>query len=155
MRSRRGLSVVETLIAITVLGVVTAAAMTTYASSMRHNADAGKRTQSAQLLNYLGRRVAGGDGGVLPGEAPRAWGYGELLTAFPELNASAQGFADPQFYRASVSNLGPVSLGAASATHYRIEVCTRASGDERCLRGDTLGPTPSSGSSTPALPGIN
>src|SRR5690606_34944777 len=64
-RSRRGLTVVEVLVALVVLGIVTAAVMTTYVSSMRNNADSGRRTQSAQLLNALGRRVAGADSVVL------------------------------------------------------------------------------------------
>ncbi len=152
--NQRGLTVIETLVAIAILGIVTATIMTTYISSIRHNADAGKRTQSAQVLNFLGRRVAGGDNGVLADATPQSWAYGELLTAFPELEQE-DGFANPEYYRASVTNLGEITLASASAVHYRIEVCTQAQGDERCVRGDTVGPAPSIAANPPPLPGIN
>jgi Tfp pilus assembly protein PilE len=159
MRSRArqlGLTVIETLVAITILGVVTAAVMTTYVSSMRNNADAGKRSQSAQVLNFLGRRVAGGESAVLAGKTPKSWDYGELLTAFPELRQE-EGFADPDHYRASVTNLGEISLASATAIHYRIEVCSHAQGSsgERCVQGDTAGPAPGDSVTTSGLPGIN
>jgi len=156
-RSRRGLTVVEVLVALVVLGIVTAAVMTTYVSSMRNNADSGRRTQSAQLLNALGRRVAGADSVVLaqPG-TPIAWDYGELSNDFPEL--TGEGISDPGNYRATVSNLGTITLASAETVHYQVEVCTRATGDaaERCLTGNTAGPPPGPVGSTPTtLPGIN
>lgn len=156
-RLRRGLTVVEVLVALVVLGIVTAAVMTTYVSSMRNNADAGRRTQSAQLLNALGRRVAGADSIVLaqPG-TPIAWDYGELANDFPEL--TGEGISDPGNYRATVSNLGTITLASAETVHYQVEVCTRATGDaaERCLTGNTAGPPPGPVGSTPTtLPGIN
>ena len=44
MRTRaRGLTVLEVLLAMVVLGIVTAAVMVTYVSSIRNNADAGRR----------------------------------------------------------------------------------------------------------------
>lgn len=153
---QHGLTVIETLVAITILGIVTAAVMTTYVSSMRNNADAGKRSQSAQVLNFLGRRVAGGESGVLASDDPKRWEYGELLTAFPELRQE-EGFANPDRYRATVTNLGEISLASASAVHYRIEVCARAQGSssERCVQGDTIGPAPGDSVTTSGLPGIN
>lgn len=151
-----GLTVIETLVAITILGIITAAVMTTYASSMRQNANAGKRTQSAQVLNFLGRRVAGGESAVLAGKTPKSWDYGELSAAFPELH-NEEGFANPDYYRATVTNLGEVSLSSASAIHYHIEVCTRTQGSstESCVQGDTAGPAPGGSGSASALPGIN
>ncbi len=157
--SRRilGLTVVEVLVALAVLGIVTAAITTTYISSIRNNSDAGMRTQSAQLLNGIGRRVAGAEGSVLPQSGtPLVLDYGEVGPAFPDL--SGDGYADPSRYRLTITNVGPVQLGGAEVTHYRIEVCVRAQGGgaERCLTGNTAGPDPSPPGDPPAqLPGIN
>lgn len=156
-RLRDGLTLVEVLVALVILGIVTAAVMTTYISSIRNNADAGRRTQSAQVLNAMGRRVAGSDSLVLAQSGtPLTWNYGEIPNDFPEL--SGEGIADPGLYRATVTNLGTITLGAAETIHYEVTVCTRATGDaaERCLTGNTAGPPPGPpGSSTGALPGIN
>lgn len=157
LRGSQGLTVVEALVAITILGIVTAAVMTAYVSSIRNNANAGQRTQSAQVLNFLGRRVAGGDNAVLADKTAKEWGYGDLLTAFPELDQE-DGFANPDLYRASVTNLGAITLAGASAVHYHVEVCARppGGGGESCVAGDTTGPVPNTASATPApLPGIN
>jgi len=154
---RHGLTVVEVLVALVVLGIVTAAVTTTYVSSMRNNADAGRRTQSAQLLNALGRRVAGADAVVLaqPG-TPLEWDYGALSNDFPEL--AGEGISDPALYRATITNVGAITLASAETVHYSIVVCTRATGEatERCVAGDTAGPPPGPEGETPAtLPGIN
>lgn len=152
-----GLTVVEVLVALAVLGIVTAAITTTYISSIRHNSDAGMRTQSAQLLNGIGRRVAGSEGFVLPqAGTPIVLDYGEVGDMFSDLEGD--GFADPDRHRLTITNLGAVTLGSAQVTHYQIEVCVRAQGSaaERCMVGNTAGPAPNPPGDPPApLPGIN
>ncbi len=151
-----GLTVVEVIIALVVIAIVTAAVVTTYVSSIRNNADAGRRTQSAQLLNSLGRRVAGADASVLaPEDSPLEWDYGELGASFPEL--TGDGVSEPGLYRATITNLGEVSLAGAAAVRYEIVVCTRATGEsgERCLTGYTAGVEPSEAAGGGGLPGIN
>lgn len=152
-----GLTVVEVLVALAVLGIVTAAITTTYISSIRNNSDAGMRTQSAQLLNAIGRRVAGSDSALLPQSGtPLEWDYGEIGAAFPDL--AGDGFADPSRHRLTITNIGEVTFGSAAVTHYRIETCVRAQGvdAERCLSGNTAGPPPSPTGDPPApLDGIN
>ena len=54
-----GFTLVEVLIAIAVLGIVLAAVSITMLSSIRQNHTAGNRSQAAQIMNYLGRRIAG------------------------------------------------------------------------------------------------
>jgi len=156
-RRAEGLSVIEVLVAITILGIVTAAILTTYVSSIRNNADAGRRTQSVQILNSIGRRVAGADPLVLAQpDAPIVWDYGELKTAFPEL--TGDGIANPDLYRVVVTNAGEISLGTAQVTHYTVQTCTRAQGSsaERCVVGDTAGVPPGPVGGEPGgLPGIN
>lgn len=153
---KRGLTVVEVLLALVVLGIVTAAVVTTYVGSIRNNADAGRRTQSAQLLNTLGRRIAGADAVVLAHpDDPLEWDYGELRGAFPEL--VGDGVSEPDLYRATITNLGTISLAGSQAVRYSITVCTQAQGSdaERCVDGFTASVPPSDAGSGGELPGIN
>ncbi len=155
-RGQAGMTVVEVVIALVVIAVVTAAVVTTYVSSIRNNADSGRRTQSAQLLNSLGRRVAGADASVLAqADTPLEWDYGELSGSFPEL--TGDGVSEPDLYRAAITNLGAVSLAGADAVRYEIVVCTGATGTagERCVTGYTAGAPPSEGGGGGELPGIN
>jgi prepilin-type N-terminal cleavage/methylation domain-containing protein len=155
-RLQRGLTVVETLIALAVLGIVTAAVVTTYMSSIRNNADSGRRTQSAQLLNLLGRRVAGGEAAMLPAvNSPLEWDYGELGDGIPEL--TGEGFANPELYRATITNLGDITLAGATRVRYQIEVCTRAAGSdqERCTSGFTASVIPNPPEDVSVLDGLN
>jgi len=139
-----GLTIVEVLVAMAILGIVIAAVTSIYLSSIRNNADAGMRTQTAQILNTVGRRVAAAESGFTPADDPLIVDYGEMLSTFPELSHE-EGFADAERYRFTVVNLGEVSLAGAVAIRYEIEVCTRAAGGqgtERCLTGQTAGPMP-------------
>lgn len=149
-----GLTVVEVLIALAVIGIVTAAFTTAVVGSLRHTSVTGARTEAVQVLNYLGRRAAGGDSAVLPAAgSPLTWGYGTLASTFPDLT-NFGGLSDPARYRATISNAGAVSMASASATEYDVNVCYQAGGGEHCVQGSTLGPAPASGSGTPPLPGI-
>lgn len=151
-----GMTVVEVIIALVVIAVVTAAVVTTYVSSMKNNADSGRRTQSAQLLNSIGRRVAGADASVLAhAGTPLEWDYGELRSSFPEL--TGDGVSEPDLYRATITNLGSISLAGAQAVRYEIVICTGATGatGERCLTGYTAGVEPSAAGGGGELPGIN
>lgn len=158
-RSERtsGLSVVEVLVALAVLGIVTAAVLTTYLGSMRANSDSGRRTQAVQITNAIGRRVAGADPLVLaqPGK-PMVWDYGKLKSDFPELRGD--GISDPDLYRVVVTNLGTVTLGTAAVVHYTVETCTRShqGAEENCVVGDTAGVPPGpEGDDPTGLPGVN
>lgn len=161
-RSRRltataGLSVIEVLVALAILGIVTAAVVTTYLGSIRTNADAGRRTQSAQILNIVGRRVAGADSQSLAQPSvPIVWEYGELSLAYPEMRGD--GISDPDLYRVVITHVGTVSLSSARTVHYQIEVCTQsfASGDDSCLVGNTASVAPAPATDGPIeLPGVN
>ncbi len=154
-RRNMGLTLIETLVALVLLGVITGAVVTTYVSSIQQNFNSGQRTQSVQLLNFLGRRVAGGDELLLAGDSSLTWDYGELLTVFPELEGEV-GLGQAANYRASVTNLGEISLADARMVQYEILVCARAQGDETCVEGRTAGPQPGDPSDGPgALPGIS
>lgn len=150
----QGLTVVEVLIALAVIGVVTAAFTTAVVSNLHHTSVTGARTEAVQVLNYLGRRTAGGDTTVLPAAGtPNVWAYGSLATSFPDLTNQG-GLSDPARYRASITNAGTVTLAGANSVEYDVSVCYQAGGGEHCVQGTTMGPAPSSGGGAPTLPGI-
>lgn len=150
MRSRRGFTILEVLIAIAILGIVLGAINLVVLSSIRQNASAGERTQAALLMSYFGRRIAGGEAGDLGGAA---WDYGTLVEALPDLTAE-EGFSNPDRYRVDLRIGDEIAIGGTSMWHYSIEVCWMVAGDESCIMGDTAGPP--LGVDTPeALPGIN
>lgn len=155
-RGQHGLTLVEVIIALAIVAVIATILMTTVASSFRIDRASGERTQAAQYLNYLGRRISGGHRAALPdvAESSVAWAYGELPAAFDDLTAKG-GFADPDRYRASVSIDGDVSLPSASVVHYVIDVCWRGSDGEHCVTGHTGGPPPAASDAPPPLPGLN
>lgn len=154
-RSAPGLTLVEVLLALAVIGIISAAFTTSVVGNLRHSRVTGARTEAVQVLGYLGRRAAGGDAAVLPAAGtPDTWGYGALSAAFPDL-ANQGGLSDPARYRAQVRNAGAVSLAGASTTEYDLRVCYMVANEEHCVSATTLGPSPSAGGSPPPLPGIN
>ena len=156
-RARRqgGLTLLEVIIAIAVLGIVTAVLTTGVVGNLQKTRTFGGRTEASQILNYFGRRVAGGDNVVLP-SSTLDWDYGDLTTAFPELSREG-GYAEPDRFRVSITNQGTVGVGSSSstATRYDVSVCFQAAGGESCLSGTTLGAAPSAAGSAPPLPGMN
>ncbi|AEV15205.1 secretion system protein [Thermus sp. CCB_US3_UF1] len=155
---RKGLTLVEVLIAITVLSLVLLALNALLVSSLRHTSISGARTQAVQILNYVGRRIVGGETLLLPGSTPLNYGYGSLRQNFPDLPQEVR-FANPDLYRVAISNLGTPtwasSLGVG-VNEYRILVCWRQGGREHCAEGRTFSAPPSTASpSTPPLEGIN
>lgn len=151
-----GLTLLEVILALAVLAILGATIVTSMLGNLRHTTVSGQRTQAAQVLNYLGRRVAGGDAAVLPavGES-LVWDYGTLGSAFTDIQGQV-GFADPQRYRAEVTASGTVSVVGAQVVQYDIGVCFLAQEGESCVRGTTLGaPADAGPEETPPLPGIN
>ncbi len=152
----RGLSIVEVLVALAVVGVAVALLSTALVGSVRQTDRSGARTQTTQYLEFLGRQVAGGSSAVLaPAGAPLAWGYGQLGTAFPDLLSGGTRRADAERYRAEVAQVGAVNFVGATAIQYRITVCAQDLSGESCVVGITVGPPPSAGGAPPLLPGIN
>lgn len=146
----RGFSLIEVLLALAVLGIVLAAIAMIMTSSMRQNLNAGNRSQAAQIMNYFGRRIAGGEISQLGGTA---WGYGTLATEFRDLSRESN-LADTDRYRAEVAQLPRIGIATSTIPHYRITVCWTNADDESCVIGDTAGPAPG-GASGESLPGIN
>lgn len=155
-RRAAGLTLVEVVLALAVLAILGATFTTAMVNNLKHTRVSGQRSQGAQVLNYLGRRVAGGDEALLPQTGVTlAWGYGELANAFPDLGG-AEGFADPERYRAAITATGTVSAAGASVVQFDISVCFQHQDGESCVSGTTLGaPAQAGPEATPPLPGIN
>lgn len=153
---RDGLTILEVLIALVIVGVSFAILSVAMVGSLQQTQRAGIRTQSTQYLNYFGRLVAGGDQAVLAGSTTAlSWGYGALGGAFVDLPTGSGGSADAARYRAVIENVGAVTFVGASAVHYRVTVCTTSVTGETCVVGNTLGPAPGLPGGTPPLEGIN
>lgn len=153
---RRGLTILEVIIALVVIGVAFTILSTALVGSLRTTELAGTRTQTTQYLNYIGRLVSGADNRVLPavGET-RTWAYGAMAAAFPDLPGGTAGRNNPNLYRTTVESLGWFSFAGANSVQYRVTVCTQASAGEACVAGTTLGSPPYTDEPTGTLPGIN
>ncbi len=152
---RLGLTMIEVLIALAIFGTVLTVLSAALVKNVQQTTVSGQRTQAAQVLNYLGRRVVGGDNAVLPNaNAELRWEYGELAQAFPDLRDEG-GFSNPASYRVVIRNLGTITLATSSATQYRLDVCFVQGEGEQCIPATTVGPAPAAPGNNPLLPGIN
>ncbi|WP_027892945.1 prepilin-type N-terminal cleavage/methylation domain-containing protein [Calidithermus chliarophilus] len=160
--NRRGLTLIEVIVALAVLGIALSAFMLLILGNMRQNVESGGRTEASQLLNYFGRRLVGADDEVMPDSAStyREWNYGTLSTNFPDLTSEGN-FANPNLYRARITNEGTPTwavsggLNLSSLRAYRIQVCWRGAQGESCVEARTVGAAPVAGGAAAPLPGIN
>jgi len=157
-RRQRGMTLLEVMIALGILMVVMGALATILTDSIRFNASAGQRTQAVQILNYLGRQIVGGNADLMPASGNQLnWDYGKLGNAFTDLDQGGH-YADPDNYRARITNKGqPASLAGSgvSLDQYEIEVCWKSGGKDVCVRTTTLSSPPPTAGTPPPLPGIN
>ena len=157
---RSGITLIELLIALSILSVAMSGFTYLVVSNMRYNTSSGFKSQGAQILNYLGRRAVSGDAPVIPDIlTTKQWSYGQLTTAFPDLGKSGN-LANPDLFRAAVSNLGTWSNAEESVSlqRYQVTVCwknTPSTGGEECVKGQTLGPKALASGAPPPLPGLN
>ncbi len=136
MRSTSGFTLLETIVAIAICAIALAALTSVATNSLRVGRDGNFKIQATQVLDALGRRVAGGvELGLLPATGDSLeLGYDDVA----DLIDIADGGWDGAF-RAVVSHDGTVTVGASSTVRYRIEVCHASGSAERCVRGTTLG----------------
>ncbi len=155
-RLAAGLTMLEVVLALAVLAILGAAFTTVFVNNMRHTTISGQRTQAAQVLNYFGRRVAGGDTAILPDlNDSMTWDYGTLGAAFADI-ASGEGFAEPERYRVEINASRNVTVLGAIVVQYDLDVCFQGANGESCVTGTTLGsPNTPTSTTTPPLPGIN
>lgn len=148
----------ELLIAIAIIAIALTAFTSAAVSNMQYNTDTGRRTQAAQILNYVGQKVVVGDSRLLPGsEATRKkWEYGMLASGLTDLKRTT-GFGNLDIYQLVVERTGDWSDASGSVTlqKYEIRVCWRGKGGEQCAKATTLGPQALAVGVSPPLPGIN
>jgi prepilin-type N-terminal cleavage/methylation domain-containing protein len=154
-RRSQGLTLLEVILALAVLAIIGAVFTTAVLRNLRHTTTAGTRTQAAQVLNYFGRRIVGGDSALQPASGDTlSWGYEQLAAAFPDIGG-ATGMADVDRYRVDVSAVGTSTVAGATLQQYDVLVCFEAPDGESCVTGTTLSSSASSTGSTPPLPGVN
>src|SRR5690554_1280458 len=69
MRTQEGLTLLETVVAIAICSLVLVALATTAVSSLRESRSGNSKIQATQVLDTIGRRIAGGDDdALLPSE---------------------------------------------------------------------------------------
>jgi prepilin-type N-terminal cleavage/methylation domain-containing protein len=150
---RSGLTVVEVMIAIVIIGILLAVLTPAIIQSMRQTSRTGRQTQAVQIINYLGRRLVSNDAAVKPNSNEAiTWDYQELDAAFNSdlNNDSTEGLGDPDNYRATITDLGAITWLGATANKYTIEVCFQPGADEQCIQTTTIAAPPTSSTSTSA-----
>ena len=135
MRSTAGLTLLETIVAMGICGVILAALSTTTVSSLQESNQGNHKVQAVQVLDTIGRRIAGGldDSLLLDAGASLALSGSEIDSL---MGLSA--FRDGAF-SAELHNSGVFTLGSTRLSEYRIDVCYQVGSDERCVSGTTLG----------------
>jgi prepilin-type N-terminal cleavage/methylation domain-containing protein len=164
LTAKRGLTIVEVLVAVVILSIVLVAFAGVIVANIRQNATSGNRTAAAQVLNYLGRRAVEGQAAVLPvvGSTSRTWAYQTLNAAFPDLKKEKNA-ANSDLYRAEIKDQGAPAwslAGSKTATlnlvSYQIDVCWQDAGKENCVTAQTLAPKLQPATDTePIIPGLN
>lgn len=138
MRGTEGLTLLETVVAIAICGVILATMATVATGSLRENRTGNFKIQATQVLDTLGRRIAGGDDPTLIATTgtPIELSSGEI-TALTNI-----ALTDVMELEAVITNRGTYSIGTTSLARYEIEVCYAAAGAPRCVVGTTLGRRP-------------
>lgn len=135
MRTTSGLTLLETVVAIAVCAIVLGALATVTTSSLQESRQGSHKVQATQVLDTVGRRIAGG----LDPEILLATGN-SLTISGPEVDQlmSLSAFRDGAF-TVTVENTGTFPVGTTRLDEYRIQVCYQAGQAERCVTGSTLG----------------
>lgn len=138
MRSTGGLTLLETVVAIAICGVILATLATVATSSLRENRSGNSKIQATQVLDTIGRRISGGDDATLLA----AVGTPIELNATEVIALTSIALADVMDLQAVITNRGNFSIGATTLARYEIEVCYGAADTRRCVSGSTLGRRP-------------
>jgi len=151
MRRSDGFSLIEVMVALSILLIVIAAAVGVYVTGFRSNARAMISTQASQVLAGLGAQVtqhqidvADGASTIIvyaQGPSPQA------VTVSPApVSCSSYLASDHQHLCATVSNVDTFDPATSSGTsllanpmrHYNIKVCWTIQGGMSCAEANTL-----------------
>jgi Tfp pilus assembly protein PilV len=150
--SRRGLTIIEVLVALVILMIVIAAVAGVFTSSFHANSKALYSTQASQVLSGLAAQVTqhqifvsgGADPDIIvyePGPSPQPVAVSPAPT-----DCATFVQADHKHFCATVTNAGgfnpQVSGGAYlllnPMSHYNIKVCWTMGGGNSCADADTI-----------------
>jgi prepilin-type N-terminal cleavage/methylation domain-containing protein len=138
---RLGLTVVEVMVAIVIIGVLLAVLTPSVIQSMRQTSKTGQRTQSVQIINYMARRLAANHDIVIPTStsAPLEWDYEELEDdfGFDLKNDTTHSTKGLDNYKVTIELVGSVVWLGINLNQYNITVCFR-NPDETCIVNTTL-----------------
>jgi prepilin-type N-terminal cleavage/methylation domain-containing protein len=140
---RTGLTIIEVMIALVIIGVLLAILSPAVIQSMRQTSITGQATQAVQIMNYLSRRLAANHTAVTPSgmSQPLEWNYGQLKSKFGKdlQNDNTEGVDNPDNYKVKVEIIEVVTWLGIELNKYRITVCFQ-NPDEKCLQSLTLSP---------------
>ncbi len=137
MTNKKGLTLVEVLIALAVIGMLIGVFSLSLTSSLSVTETTGQEGQINQLLNQLVRRVVDGETALLSASGQsKTYDYGQLSGIISQGTIS-----DLSSYKASIVATGSVSLSNTSITQYTITICSKNE-TEKCLSAVTFGPSP-------------
>lgn len=135
MRSTQGLTLIETIVAIAICSIVLAALANVSTSSLRESRAGNHKTQATQVLDTIGRRIAGGyDASLLA-----ASGEPVVITSDGIVSLTNVGLADVADMTVTISNDGAYTVGFTTLDRYGVEVCYGPENSRRCVLGVTLG----------------
>ncbi len=135
MRSSLGLTLLETIVALAVVSIVLGSLATVSTSSLRESRAGNNKTQATQILDTVGRRIAGGEeAGLLPAEGKELELSSTALESLTNMD-----LADAAEYEVTIENVGDLTVSMSQLAQYRVTVCYAGSEGERCVVGATLG----------------
>lgn len=143
MRSTDGLTLIEVLAAIAILGIIIAVFSSSFISSMSVTRAMGNQTDANTVLSFFGRMASGGAGrslGFSPTAGSLSYTYGQLEASFPELASADAHVKDANLYQVSITSPGTIDVGIVRLYQYDIEVCWQDRNQDRCISGLTAGP---------------
>ena len=146
MRSDKGLTLIEVLVAVAILGVISTLFASSMVSSLSHTRSTASQIDATSILNYVGRVAAGGASRTLPfspDDKTKTWDYGKLTSDFPEIKSGDTKIRSADLYKVTVSAPEIIAIGSAQVVRYALVVCWRQANADKCISGDTAGPMPS------------
>lgn len=143
MKSQNGLTLIEVLVALAILGIIIAVYSASFTSSLQTTRTMGNITDANTVLSFFGRMATGGASRTISfptGSTILNYNYGSLEASFPELASADTNVKDANEYRVQITTPGLLAVGDIDLVQYAISVCWRERGNERCVAGQTAGP---------------
>jgi len=135
MRREAGLTVVEAIVAIAICTILIASLSAVAVTSLRESRMGNSKIQATQVLDTIGRRIAGGEdiGLLVAADEPLEMSAEELTSL------TGIAMADVADMTVRIENEGEFVIGESRLVRYGIEVCYLGAPAQRCVRGTTLG----------------